>query len=82
MGIASMVTCWVKRQNPYLCARSCPAMGEPHEVNGNIYPRYMIILSLLRQNSAYMLQTHLEIGVFVYVLQLFLICQKTFFYPA
>ncbi len=69
MGIADMATCWVKRQNPYLCARSCPEMGEPHEVNGNIYPRYMIILSLLRQNSAYMHTNTPAIGVFVFMLQ-------------
>ncbi len=58
-------------------------MGEPHEVSGNTHPRYMIILSLLRQNSAYMLQTHLETGVFVYMLQLFLLWKILiiFFHP-
>jgi len=64
-----MATYRVKRPNPYLRARSCSAMREPHEVNGNIYPRYMIILSLLRQNSAYMHTNTPAIGVFVFMLQ-------------
>ncbi len=71
-GIVGMATYRVKRPNPYSRARSCSVMREPHEVSGNTYPRYMIILSLLRQNSAYVHTNTPVIGVFVFMLQ----CQK------
>lgn len=75
-GIARLATVWVKRQNPYLCARPCRAppfkevLGEPHEVVSNYYPRYMIILSYLFNLDRIRLiytQKHLAIGVFVCV---------------